>query len=229
MDEKLRNQLTGAIIWFVLLIIVVGHWYSHPVNFDPDGAVPSAPQADKAVIVAQPLRVADAEQTDAQSHASRSDKRGTDTKKPQENRNKDAQDTDLTKKPASVTSYAARKKVAAEKVGDPPVAQAKKQADRLAKRVESAQRTVKVSSHAQRWLVKVAAYFTARQANDLVATLNEQGYDATYRKFKNARGQTVYSVRLAPVDSKEEALRLKRIIDKRFHTNSIIEPLPPQS
>ncbi|SIN86000.1 Cell division protein FtsN [Sulfurivirga caldicuralii] len=229
MDEKLRNQLTGAIIWFVLLIVVVGHWYSHPVNFDPDSAVPAAPQADKAVIVAQPLRVSDAKQTDAQPHASPTNERGSDTTKPEKTRKNEAQAADLTKKPASVTSSAERKKEAAEKVGDPPVAQGKKQADSSDQGMESAKRAVKASNHAQRWLVKVAAYFTARQANDLVATLNEQGYDATYRKFMNAKGQTVYSVRLAPVDSKEEALRLKRIVDKRFHTNSIIEPLPPQS
>lgn len=35
----LRNRLTGAIFWMLLLIIIVPVWYSNPVNFQPEGFV----------------------------------------------------------------------------------------------------------------------------------------------------------------------------------------------
>jgi len=214
MDTKLRNQLTGAVIWFMLLIVLVGSWYSHPVRFDPDGAVPSAPRADKAVIVDEPLRVAEAASSVSQPAGGRQPQdEAENPPQPEKPVEKAHQAVEMAEKPAKAAPAAKPEKPAAKKVGDPPSATAGKRA----------------SATAKRWMVKVAAYFTARQANDLVATLNEQGFDATYKKFKNAKGQTVYSVRLAPVASRAEALRLKRIMDRRFHTDSIIESLPPQS
>ncbi len=227
MDEKLRNQLTGAIIWFVLLIVVVGHWYSHPVDFDPDGAVPAAPQAYKAVIVDQPLRVANAEPSGqpavekqsvvVETHAA---PKGSGEKKAVQ---KPPQASETAKKVVKAVPAATPKKMPPEKVGDTLSSGVQKRVSHPAKR------TQKASARSQRWLVKVAAYFTVQQARHLVAKLKKLGYAAKFRRFKNARGQMVYSVRLAPVASKAEAQRLKRIMDRRFHTNSIIEPLPPQS
>ncbi len=217
MDTKLRNQLTGAVIWFVFLILIVGRWYSHPVHFDPDGVVAKDEQADKAVIVDKPLRVADAAVVPSTPTPATDAKAAPKApEKPEKQVKLTAPAPENTQKAVSVAKPAKTKKPVAKKVGDP-----------LSGHPATPRKKAAMAS--KRWLVKVAAYFTARQANELVATLNEQGYDATYKTFKNSKGQTVYSVRLAPVDSKAKAQRLKRIIDRRFHTRSIIEPLPPQA
>ncbi len=174
MDERTRHQLTGALFWFGLLIVLVGHWYNHPVNFQPGGEASdktaAKPIVDKPLVVelpaAPPVRTLKPAQTDAPDR--------------------------------------------------PPPRPASPAADRAAKKSQPA-------GQAPRWIVKVAAYFTARQANELVAALNEAGYDATYRKFRNRKGQTVYSVRVGPYASRAAAERAKRIIDRRWRANSLIE------
>ena len=39
MDSISKNRLIGAAIWLFLLVLIVPQWYSHPVNFVPDGKV----------------------------------------------------------------------------------------------------------------------------------------------------------------------------------------------
>ena len=179
MDEQTRNQLTGAVVWFLGLIVLVGHWYNHPVDFQPGGAAPEKttdkPIVDKPMVVRLP--------------------------------------TVPPKTLPQQAPEAARQPQSAPAAPTPKVMPA-----------QQPQASTPSAKPAQdRWLVKVAAYFNAREANNLVAALNEAGYDATYKVFKNRKGQTVYSVRVGPYASREAALAAKRRIDKRWRANSLIE------
>lgn len=178
MDEQTRNQLTGAVVWFLGLIVLVGHWYNHPVDFQPGGA--AAEKAADKPIVDTPLVVRLPEAPPAKTLP--------------------GQAPSASPQPQSTPAI--------------PKRMPTQQSQAAAPSAKAAQ---------DRWLVKVAAYFNARQANNLVAALNEAGYDATYKVFKNPKGQTVYSVRVGPYASREAALAAKRRIDKRWRANSLIE------
>ena len=178
MDEQTRNQLTGAVVWFVALILLVGHWYSHPVVFQP-GQSAGAKASDKP-LVDKPLVVELPEALPARTLPEQAPQITPPTAAPAD---------DVEMKPGDHEPSAPRPDAAPS----------------------------------EQWIVKVAAYFTARQANELVAALNEAGYDATYKKFKNRKGQVVYSVRVGPYASREAALAAKRQIDRRWRADSLIE------
>ena len=179
MDEQTRNQLIGAVVWFVALILLVGHWYSHPVVFQPGNVSGDDRKVDKP-LVTHPLVVELPTALPAKTLPERA---------PEVAPRPEAKPVEPAVKPAA-------RKPTPPRVGAAPKAQ---------------------------WIVKVAAYFTARQANELVAALNEAGYDATYKKFKNRKGQVVYSVRVGPYDTREAALAAKRRIDRRWRADSLIE------
>ncbi len=190
MDEQLKHQTTGAVIWFVFTAWVVGDWYTHPVNFSPEGeAVQQATSAEQ--IVQKPLKLdLPLKQLPERSVTSEAH---IPHPRPQ---------TERASPQVSVEASNEKMQPQPEKVS-----------------VASTQRQM------QGYLIKVAAYYNEAPANALSADLNALGYDAWYKTFKNAKEQYVYSVRVGPVSTKEEALRIKKELDRRFYTQCKIEHL----
>lgn len=195
MDEQLKYQITGAVIWFVLTAWFVGDWYAHPVNFSPEGtliqqAVQPKPIVHHPLKIEMPVKQLPAKQTAVRAQPIP----GSQPEVPTEPVHEIQKD----EKSAPLTKPAQSKQQKTEQAGQ------------------------------QGYLVKVAAYFTEAQANKLAATLNELGYDArykTFKTFKNAKGQTVYSVRVGPFTSKARAQAVKKKLDRRFYTDCKIEPI----
>ncbi|WP_178861742.1 SPOR domain-containing protein [Thiomicrorhabdus cannonii] len=50
MDEVGKYRLLGAAIWLTLLILIVPGWYSHPVNFQPQGAESQQVEMDRPLV-----------------------------------------------------------------------------------------------------------------------------------------------------------------------------------
>jgi cell division septation protein DedD len=50
MDEVGKYRLLGAAIWLTLLILIVPGWYSHPVNFQPQGAESQPVKMDRPLV-----------------------------------------------------------------------------------------------------------------------------------------------------------------------------------
>ncbi len=69
---------------------------------------------------------------------------------------------------------------------------------------------------ASQWIVRVVAYQSIKAANDLLGRLESQ-YDVSIKTFE-ATG--MHSVRVGPYSSREEALKVKREIDKALNTQS---------
>ncbi len=208
MDETLRNQLTGVVIWFLVLILLVGSW--QPVHFSPDRMADEGTARKKpAPVVDTPLTIPETapvrrlpERTFAEKPPAAPVKekpRGAEQPKPSAARK------------AAAGGHHAPARHADARAGAAPRAPARDSGGQA----KTPQRTG--------WLVKVAAYYTLRQANDLVARLNEAGYDATYRVFKTRDGRRLYSVRIGPYASRSQARRIKKLVDRRFRTDSIVE------
>ncbi|WP_294946452.1 SPOR domain-containing protein [Sulfurivirga sp.] len=209
MDETLRNQLTGVVIWFLVLILLVGSW--QPVRFSPDRMTDDATEKKTTpVVVDTPLTIpetAPVKRLPERTVAEKPSVASVVKEKPQ---------ADEQPKP----SLPQRTTAPGHRV---PAPQADRPAGTAGKTtVHDGGRQAKAARHTG-WLVKVVTYYTARQANDLVARLNEAGYDATYRVFKTRDGRRLYSVRIGPYASRSQARRIKKLVDRRFRTNSIVE------
>ena len=50
MDLVSKYRLIGASVWLFLLVLIVPQWYSHPVNFVPDGKVKVEPKSTLPII-----------------------------------------------------------------------------------------------------------------------------------------------------------------------------------
>ena len=210
MDARLRNQLTGAAIWFLALILTVGHWYARPVDFDPARAHAQSGEAEsearQAVIITQPLVVPRPLST-RMAQAAKSDSKPIERGVPEA----------LAMQAKGVAHPPPGKPVRQEKAGSKKVGNPPSAKRRRVERERSVRGSVK-------WVVWVAAYRSPASAKRLVARLKRRGYDALWRKSRRRKdGRTVYAVRLRPVASRKEALRLKRALDAMLKIRALIK------
>ncbi len=194
MDEQLKHQITGAVIWFVFTAWIVGDWYTHPVNFSPEGeAVQKAASAEQ--IVKKPLKL----------------------------------DLPLKQLPErSVPTEAHIPPLQPQTESNPPQVSVETSNEKVQFQPQSQPEKASIAStqrQMQGYLIKVAAYYSEAPANALSADLNALGYDAWYKTFTDTKGARVYSVRVGPVSTKEEALQIKKELDRRFYTRCKIEHL----
>lgn len=193
MDEIGKYRLLGAAIWLTLLILIVPGWYSHPVNFKPEGAQSALPEADQPLVGQAYVLPAKTTHSTQQDVLPKADV---------------APQPALATQPAQVTSPGVRTNEQA--VVKPSAATL----SAPQKEVASAQSVAK-----GQWLVKVASYKELKKANDLLGQL-DRDYAVWIKEFPKSK---TYSVRTGPYATREAAQRDKQKIDKAFHTQAIVE------
>ncbi len=70
------------------------------------------------------------------------------------------------------------------------------------------------------WFIQAASLSTRQRAAKLRDDLVKQGYQASYDAFKTSANKTFYRVRIGPIASREQADRMKPVIDKKNFVES---------
>lgn len=193
MDEIGKYRLLGAAIWLTLLILIVPGWYSHPVNFKPEGAQSALPKVDQPLVGQAYVLPAKTTPPTPQKVLPKAD---------------EAPEPALATQAAQVASPDA--KTHAQAAIKPSAAKPSSPQ----KEAASAQTVMK-----GQWLVKVASYKELKKANDLLGRL-DRDYAVWIKEFPKSK---TYSVRTGPYATREAAQRDKQKIDKAFHTQAIVE------
>ena len=200
MDEVSKFRLTGAVIWLGLLVVIVPIWYSNPVNFSPD----SEQKVDSNH--AQPLvyqaYLLPNKSKEGQEHPGQSPI--ANELKPQKiEQNTFNDESELSQKPlVDAVPYTNLKTPIRE--ADKTVSQSL-----ISKRPE-----VKPGQ----WLLMIYASNSIKDANKVLGRLDDK-YDVWIKEFPSTNS---YSVRIGPYQSRTQAEKDKRKIDRAINTQSKI-------
>ncbi|WP_029933945.1 SPOR domain-containing protein [Thiomicrospira pelophila] len=223
MDELTKYRITGAVIWLALLILLVPSWYANPVDYEKaqpwlystsDNSIP----AEEVMPVSSPSQSSDP----ASEYVAETSKTGSDIKsdpQPVKSNASSQKQTDITPKDSAQTTPSIETSVIAEpKKPDDSI-----ELDQPMSTEETAEikePVIPSEDKSPAWLVRVASYSSIESANRTLGVL-EMRYKVTIGDF-STKTQKIYSVRVGPFSSFEEAQEAKTVLDKELVTNSVI-------
>ncbi|HEY9017464.1 SPOR domain-containing protein [Thiomicrospira sp.] len=224
MDELTKYRITGAVIWLALLIMLVPSWYANPVDYEkaqpwlysssdelsPVDELPPAKEVSQTSVIV----------SDQTTETTKSEPVVTvDTNKDTSNTSAQTQN-DISSKEAAQTKQSS---------DNPEIANAKKSSTTEVELDEpmTTQETAEIKEpvmpsedKSPAWLVRVASYNSIESANRTLGVL-EMRYKVTIGDF-STKNQKIYSVRVGPFLSFQEAQKAKQELDKELVTNSVI-------
>ena len=224
MDELTKYRITGAVIWLALLILLVPSWYANPVDYEKaqpwlystsDDSIP----AEEVVPVKSPEHSSDT----VSEYAAEASKTGSDIKsdpQPVKSNTSSQKQTDITPKDSAQTTPSSETSVIAEPKKKPDVSVELDEPMSTEETAEIKEPVIPSEDKSPAWLVRVASYNSIESANRTLGVL-EMRYKVTIGDF-STKTQKIYSVRVGPFSSFEEAQEAKTVLDKELVTNSVI-------
>lgn len=223
MDELTKYRITGAVIWLALLIILVPSWYANPVDYEK--AQPwlySSSYESLSTEVTTTVKADKQRDVTASSPAEISEPSPDREKTPQTEVSSPApsQQAEPALTPSTQEAPLAhtqdlvepKSEAAPEVTLDEPM---------LAEETTEIKEPVPPSEDkSPAWLVRVASYSSIESANRTLGVL-EMRYKVTIGDF-STKTQKIYSVRVGPFSSLQEAEKAKTELDKELVTNSVI-------
>ena len=217
MDELTKYRITGAVIWLALLIILVPSWYANPVDYE---------KAQPWLYSSHDDSVSPTAKMDNQSNQSTSNKLDDisvirSNKKPESevspSLGRDIQ-TDASPSTAPSKPTQAKQLVESKKQQDNAENSGNSTATGSSQDIKEPIPPSEDKSPA--WLVRVASYNSIESANRTLGVL-EMRYTVTIGDF-STKTQKIYTVRVGPFASLQEAEDAKTELDKELVTNSAI-------
>ncbi|MBE0493409.1 MAG: SPOR domain-containing protein [Thiomicrospira sp.] len=218
MDELTKYRITGAVIWLALLIILVPSWYANPVDYEkaqpwlystPDDSVSPTAKMDNQFKKSTSNKLDD-------SSAIRSNKKSESEVTPSLGR--DIQ-TNVSSPTAPSQPTQAKQSIESKKQQDANTEILDK-STATAKSQDIKEPVLPSEDKSPAWLVRVASYNSIESANKTLGVL-EMRYTVTIGDF-STKTQKIYTVRVGPFPSLQEAEEAKAELDKELVTNSAI-------
>lgn len=218
MDELTKFRITGAVIWLALLILLVPSWYANPVDYEK--AQPWLYSTAEEVV---PEKSANKSSETALESVAEASNAGSDIKsdpQPVNSKASNQQQTDITPKDSTQTAPSTETSVLAEPKKSPDVSVELDDPMSTEETAEITEPVIPSEDKSPAWLVRVASYSSIESANRTLGVL-EMRYKVTIGDF-STKTQKIYSVRVGPFSSFEEAQEAKTVLDKELVTNSVI-------
>lgn len=219
MDELTKYRITGAVIWLALLVILVPSWYANPVDYEK--AQPWLfSSSDEALPTEETVPVNEAIESNSSS---------VEDVKKAPSKVKPEPESEKLDKPSQtkIDSISEESKPATPAIQDSVSAETNKESEveldepiKSEQSIEIKEPVMPSEDKSPAWLVRVASYNSIESANRTLGVL-EMRYKVTIGDFSN-KTQKIYSVRVGPFSSFEEAQEAKAQLDQELVTNSVI-------
>jgi cell division septation protein DedD len=221
-DEVTKYRITGAVIWLALLIIFVPSWYSHPVDYQQqqswatpvevlsDEALPEPKESvSETSDLAQDVKDESGLKNETKVTPLVPAKPDTSTSQPQVG----SPSKPLKQMDVSGEKTDAKEASSPEVISEPEPAKTTEPPHQV-------EREVVPEEKSPAWLIRVASYSSIKSANRTLGLL-ELRYQVTIGDF-STENRKIYSVRVGPYYSFEEAQKVKQALDAELNTNSVI-------
>lgn len=200
-DIVARHRLIGVLVWFLVLMLFVPHWYANPVNFSPEKLHKEHKlKPEDKVLFSEPYRLP-AKANSLQQIAEAQEDAKAIAIQDQELKQKNLQSPK-----AQVASDQQQKKALNDTVSS----------ERPARSHSDNPESVEMQSKSSgpSWLVRLGSFSNIKEANDFLAEIEKYGFDVRIKAF---RRNTVFSVRVVGFDSERKAEKAKQKLDKIFN------------
>lgn len=204
MDELTKFRITGAVIWLALLILLVPSWYANPVDYEKSQPWLSTNSEVGGAVSDDLLHRKQTHKPEQTSQPKLTpEKAVTSAGSPQQ----------ADKKPEPIKELAEQSTITPAELG---------LTDTTAPDESSQIKEPATGSEdkSPAWLVRVASYNSIQSANRTLGLL-EMRYEVTIGDF-STKSQKIYSVRVGPFFSLQEAEEAKQTLDKELVTDSVI-------
>jgi len=212
-----RHRLIGAMIWFLVLLWWVPSWYDHPVNFSPNQA---DEEADSEVVEPQVI---------AEKAYRLPEKPSSNQSEKQTEKQSELSSSSVAKvtPPAKVSPVMPSKPQQSKPQKPQPDGHAPQSTGSSEKLfTKSSADTAESPSDAliaealmvkKGWFVRLAAFQAVETANQLLAKLDEAGYEGYVKPIQQGK---FFAVVIGVFPDQQTALAVKRHVDRIFFVDA---------
>lgn len=221
MDELTKFRITGAVIWLALLIILVPSWYANPVDYEKAQPWLYSSSNDVPSVEDEVAAKADSQSglpSPSQAEETTEPRPAKEVKPQTDVSTGSSQQSDMISATSSQETPLSQPAVEPKKEPTPSVELDEPMTTEETSEIKEPVPPSEDKSPA--WLVRVASYNSIESANRTLGVL-EMRYKVTIGDF-STKTQKIYSVRVGPFSSLQEAEEAKAELDKELVTNSVI-------